>query len=163
MITWFRSLTKTIFLPHLSPWYSQPNCAKVMDFSTSLQAWCVFVRVYCRFHSHRVQEVSVIRQLWPNMGTNMYFHNFIYLIGSLGYVWWTTTFLRGIGLTLNRFLRTFRPVCFRWRNFGHYAQACTGVRWYIGSDSSTYIWCRISPRFRISYDVFIKAHVFSGS
>ena len=36
---------------------SQSNRAKVVDFNTWLQAWCVFVRVCCRFHSHRVQEV----------------------------------------------------------------------------------------------------------
>ena len=36
---------------------SQSNRAKVMYFNTWLQAWCVFVRVYCRFHSHRVEEV----------------------------------------------------------------------------------------------------------
>ena len=50
---------------------------------------------------------------------------------------------------VGRFLRTFRPVCFRCRNFGHYAQACPRLSSsYLGGHSSPYTGGRIPPRFR---------------
>ena len=124
MITWSSFLTtKMIFLPHLSPWVpkSQSNRTKVVDFNTWLQAWCVFVRVYCRFHSHRVQEVLHYQTIMAQYGHQYVFPEFYLFdrqfrlrLANNNILRWDRFDFELVG----RFLRTFRPVCFRCRNFG---------------------------------------------
>ena len=131
---------------------SQSNRAKVVDFNTWLQAWCVFVRVYCSFHSHRVQEVLHYQTIMAQYGHQYVFPEFYLFDRQFRLRMANNNFLRWDRFDfelVGRFLRTFRPVCFRCRNFGHYAQACPRVSSsYLGGHSSPYTGGRIPPRFR---------------
>ena len=42
---------------------SQSNRAKVSDFYTWLQAWCIFTRAFCRYHRHRIEEILYYMRL----------------------------------------------------------------------------------------------------
>ena len=116
---------------------SQSSKAKVFDFLSWLQAWNNFVRAFVYYHPHTMSQLLYYQAMvcdYFNQYTfndvYAYYRNFRQRMAALPDLRWG----RHDQELVAKFLRTNKLVCFRCRNFGHVASACS--LFPTGSDAS---------------------------